>query len=186
MREMTWGWLLEGVSPLAKLLAIRIGDLQFVDFEAGPLAIEGLAKFACTDIREVWKAIDELVQKTGLEFTEREDNSASFFIPIDPTPLPRTRGPDASPLTIYVMACGDRTKVGISRDVERRHLNLQGFNALAVTLEHRFDGPAHIIRRVERAAHSALATRRVHGEWYSITPNAAISIIHEKLGDLGL
>lgn len=183
MREMGWALKLTGVSPLAKLVAIYIGDYTWVGGEGtgAPILLPKLREFACSDERGVRAAIAELTENVDVCAEEIAPGQFYFTLPLEREMPTSPRGPDTSPLFLYVMSCGARTKVGIAGDAEARRLNLQSYSAEIVKLEWAVRGPAHAIRRAERGTLQVLASDRIHSEWFSCEPSDAIAVAIKQL-----
>lgn len=88
-----------------------------------------------------------------------------------PRPIPETLG------FIYVAFDGERTKIGIARDPELRVKALTKAGSRPVTLVKSFAIEMRIARRIEKQIHSENSTMRVHGEWYNLRPEDAISLV---------
>ena len=85
-----------------------------------------------------------------------------------------------TPCHVYVMACGDRTKVGRSIKPEERRKTLEFGSGLRVTLEFCSD-PILNASAVEAAAHVILADKRSIGEWFSVDAATAIGAVEKAL-----
>ncbi len=82
---------------------------------------------------------------------------------------------------VYLMSCGDFTKVGIARAPRRRMADLQRTNPHTIKLEaiYVFQSRAYAFI-AEQAAHAALAAHRGHGEWFNL-PVAEVRPIVRKV-----
>lgn len=186
MAEMAWALRLTGVSPACKLVAIIVGDSCSPENNS-TLTLARICEFACTDEASARAAIEELYVGAGITWDEVKPGIFEFRLPFEAEEVVDTpRRPDTSPLALYVMSCGNRTKIGIARNASSRRLSLQPFNANTVILEWSHIGPAHLIRRAERAAHKALTPTRIHSEWYSISVADAIEAAKRHLRDAGV
>jgi hypothetical protein len=84
-------------------------------------------------------------------------------------------------MNVYVCTCGPFSKIGISQDIKTRMSNLRNSNPYPVELRYavgfldRYDAA-----KVEHATHQILEERyeRVSGEWFRISPEAAVLQIH--------
>jgi hypothetical protein len=70
--------------------------------------------------------------------------------------------------TLYVLAGGDRVKIGVAKDFSKRLRALQA--ASPMMLE-----PVRLLRtnrpfRIEAALHAEFAAHRCHGEWFTAEP----------------
>lgn len=76
---------------------------------------------------------------------------------------------------VYIISCGDAVKIGVARDIKERVRMLQLGNPADINLEHFIPHThPHI---VERAAHTSLWARRIHGEWFRISTQDAFDAI---------
>ena len=95
--------------------------------------------------------------------------------------------PDMRKITIYVISRGTMSKVGISTNTKNRLENLRaGAPEQQLKIEFSAAGPAHLIRRVEKAAHAALVAHLVGNEWFAIEPARAIEAVRAELAKVGL
>lgn len=186
IRGMSWGMSMTGVSPIAKLCAIYIGDLCDPDLgESSVVTLSEIAQFACTTDDDVLAAVDELCRTYGLQRADIGAGKLEFRLPMRRTQVTEPR-PDSSPLWVYVIACESRTKVGISGNVSARFAALQSQIPESMTLVWQQVGPAHLIRQVERASHAELAPKRLFSEWFDVLPQAAIMVVKTQLQAHGI
>ncbi len=78
---------------------------------------------------------------------------------------------------VYVVSGSTATKIGISRDVERRVAGLSAQNAEPVRLVKSWPTTMRQARIIEERAHKHFAERRRHGEWFEIEAGEAIDQI---------
>lgn len=181
-QAMIWAFGLRDVSPLAKLVAIRVGD--DCDAGVGTIAVVGIRKlidWCNADYDEVLLALAEL-RIHGLNW--RDDGAGSFeihFPLINPTTAPDTKAPEER-IAIYVISSGVASKVGISRDPDGRLFGLQGGSPTTPLKKH-FEhfGPASTIRAVERACHVRLEGCALGREWFDCSPEDCVAIVREEL-----
>lgn len=184
---ISWAWKLGDVSAAAKLLALALADRVSVEAIEGSGDSVALSEFACIDAADLQDVLQELAAKTGLIFDIAADSKITFRLPFEIVDRP-TRGPrspDTSPHSIYVVAAASLTKIGISRNASIRLENLQVWIPEQLTLVWSAKGPAHLIRRVERAAHNELAAYRRFSEWFLIEPALAIETVKRLLAEGG-
>lgn len=78
---------------------------------------------------------------------------------------------------VYVMSsAAGHIKVGVSAKPETRRAALQTGSGVPVELVKVF-GPFNAATKVESAAHAALDTHRMEGEWFACTPQAAVAAV---------
>jgi hypothetical protein len=89
------------------------------------------------------------------------------------------------PNAIYVLAefGGGHCKIGITagNDIYRRIRELRLGNPRELSIAHwvEVENP----RRIERAAHSKLWTKRVRGEWFAVTAAEAVEAVREAIAE---
>lgn len=88
-----------------------------------------------------------------------------------PRPIPDTPG------FLYVAWDGSRAKIGITRDVEERMKSLSKGASRPVTLVKAFAVEMRLARRIEKQLHAENAALRLHGEWYNLRPEEAVSLV---------
>ena len=77
---------------------------------------------------------------------------------------------------LYVMSCGPYAKVGIAKDVEKRHKGVQAHNPYRVRLERSWAVNGAVVVQAEAECHAALLSSHHHSEWFEISPAAAIDV----------
>lgn len=88
---------------------------------------------------------------------------------IGPKPSPLEREPKSRAGWLYVVeGAPGLFKIGISRDVARRVMQLQTANPTTLRLLARF--PVPDARSLERDLHARLTNRRVRNEWFQLSP----------------
>ncbi len=81
---------------------------------------------------------------------------------------------------IYVLSIGDGAqKIGISDDPIGRLAMLQTGNPYRMTVILSLEVDNALM--VERAVHKELARFRIHGEWFAVTPIAAVQMVSAKI-----
>ena len=183
MKAMFWGFKLKGISSVVKLVAICLGDNAHDDVH-GEVSIPYICEFAGAEPEEILAALEELSESAGVTF-ERAAGLIRFWLPIEiERPTPAT--PDRRQCSIYVITSASATKVGISRDKVVRLQNLQSWVPEKLTLVWSTPGPQHAIKRIEAAVHTDLSEHRLFGEWFAVTPDAAIESIKKQMQVYGL
>jgi hypothetical protein len=180
MWGLAWGHRLIGVSPVAKLAAMRFGDA--CDSEGrGAVELDVLVEWCCATEDEVILALAMLSDRVGVRWTNA-GGDISFELPVEAWPTRRSPPKHEPELSLYVISGSRGTKIGISRDVEKRVESL-GISLMEDGLKVHWSarGPASKIRRVERAVHVALATHNVRGEWFSVSVEAAIIAVQTHM-----
>jgi hypothetical protein len=71
-----------------------------------------------------------------------------------------------APQSVYFIRVGDRVKIGLSRDVERRLRAHQISSPDPLSIWHLVEGDLE----TERRLHRQFADARIRGEWFRITP----------------
>lgn len=175
LRGMGWALGLRDVSPVAKLCALRIGDLADPLQHFTSISRAALAEFACCDIADIIPALVELETEAGVKWDFKQPDRCLCRLPLPEEKLGGGPPVYSGPLTLYVISSGQATKIGISRDVNRRLDGLANSGGHMLTLEWVHVATAQLIRRAERLAHARLASHRVQGEWFSVTPAEAIA-----------
>jgi hypothetical protein len=66
---------------------------------------------------------------------------------------------------IYVMRCGDKLKIGVAKNVERRAKQLQTGNAEKILVEYKRERKDAY--QLEKHLHRKFAHLRTSGEWFS-------------------
>ena len=74
-------------------------------------------------------------------------------------------------------------KIGIGSDPLKRLNSLQTGNPSPIEIYHVFSIPRKdIARDLERAFHTVMAEKRLLGEWFDMSPSAALFFMHINLG----
>ncbi len=183
IQALSWCLNLRGVSPVAKLAAIALSDTHEVDENNG-YPIWQLAEFCGADEIEVETALDELASTGVVCRLENGIVTAEF-----PVTLSRMSGKapvQKRLLYIYVVAAPSRTKIGISWNANVRMANLQAWAPETLTLVWTGSGPRSQIMDVERTAHAHLASWRLAGEWFDVTPERAVEVVQGIMKARGL
>ena len=82
---------------------------------------------------------------------------------------------------VYVMTAGPRhIKIGVSVDVDERVKSVQTGCPFKVRIVQRWRSPH--ARKIERAAHVALAKYRREGEWFDLPPKVAVEVVEWLIG----
>lgn len=182
IQAAAWAWRLEGLSPLAKLLAIGIAN-TFHDSGTQPMSLDRLLKFTGADPVDIDLAFEEL-GRFGVEYSFDGD-----FVKVD-LPLPtlgRVDPPTLQPAHwIYVVSSPAAIKVGISRDAQQRFRTLQWTIPQPLRLEWTASGPRGLISMVETEVHTLLLGNRINGEWFYVSSRTAIDAIRIQLARHGL
>jgi hypothetical protein len=184
-QAMEWAFDLRDVSPLAKLVAIRVADVFPPLGEFAKCSRDGLLEWTGAPEAALRSAVAELVNNTEMLF---EDRGWWFLVPIENTKNGKLPEPtDRRKLTIYVISRGRFIKVGISLNALERLKQLQGGAP-----EQKFEliwkavGPAYLIRKVEKATHESLAPHLVGNEWFAVSANQAIEAVRGQMERCGL
>lgn len=177
-----WAYRLEGLTPLAKLLAISIAN-TFREDGTQAMPLSAIERFTGVGVAEIGPAFEELA-RFGVEYEFVGD-----FVQID-LPLPRCDRnalPAPQPTHwIYVVSSPNAVKVGISRDVQLRFSTLQFSIPLSLRLEWTASGPRGPIGVIEAEVHELLSTHRVHGEWFRVSARTAVDCIRTQFAKHGL
>ena len=79
---------------------------------------------------------------------------------------------------IYVIGTADyKQKIGFSKDVSKRLLELQTGNSEKLIIHHTEAVPKDRVRLLERKIHRELGHRRIKGEWFNLSPEEATSML---------
>lgn len=109
--------------------------------------------------------------------------ASTHMMPVNDLPV-KVRNHKWDPHNVVTSAAA--TKVGISRNKVVRLQNLQSWVPEKLTLVWSAQGPQQTIRRVEAAVHADLAPARLFGEWFSITPETAVTAVKKQMEAHGL
>lgn len=182
-----WAGQLRNVTPVAKLIAIRVGDICSELSPTCVLTIDAICDWTNSEERVVQAAIGELSLKGVLRFDENRPGSFEFHSLLLPWKKPAEEERDHRPAAIYVVSSPRFVKIGISRHWQNR---LSGLRANCP--EHDLEivwlgkGPQYLIRKVERGAHEALATHHRISEWFSVPVEQAIAVVSAEMLKYGL
>jgi hypothetical protein len=185
---LNWAVRLEGVSPVARLLAIWMANhctLISGKFELPPdepaceVDIDAaLAWIGCSE-GELLAATAELVQQ-GVSPLSIVGRRLQYTFP----DLVQYESTPAAPsmkdtLAIYVISGAKNVcKVGISKFPDTRLANLQSANPVQpLKIVWTVRGEAKMIRRAERDAHQALAPHALGNEWFQVDPDHAADVV---------
>ncbi len=193
---LNWVSDLEGISPIARLLGIRMSNYASYigdGFDLGPddpacqidLA-KALAWIGCSE-DELRPAMKELIAE-GVRPLRIENGKIVYSFPSIEHPELESPSPKPDyPISIYVIRAGATSKVGISKYPRYRLENLQAANPTQrLEMVWTFEGPSKIIRRVERQAHSQLEPRALGHEWFDLHAEHAVETVRALLMKAGL
>src|SRR5882762_6186096 len=103
MSELSWAFSLKGISPLAKLVAIALGDSyhhpgDHDDDRSSPYPIERLIEFCSADREDIEGALDELWGTTRLRCHIDQNGLITSIFPIEASDpqIKRETSPDKS------------------------------------------------------------------------------------------
>lgn len=164
-----WGLRLIGVSPLAKLVAIRLGDGCNID-ASGSTDLSDLAEWCGAEVSGIRAALAEL-EAVGVAWCEIKDGALSYQLPDSARPEPRADAVKRdAPAWLYIIRGRLGLKIGITTSLEKRVENLRSVTLDdSVSLLWSERGWLSVIRRAERMAHDALAAKRIRNEWFSVS-----------------
>jgi hypothetical protein len=178
----TWAFKLTDATPLAKLLVICLSD-NCGDDGRGKHDIVDLAEWCCVGIEPLRKAIEELGDNHGVSWSI--DGTARDFQLPEAARLPEKGSSegfvDRSRHNLYVISCGEKTKVGISKSIKVRIATLQELSPIQMKVEWQRSGPAYLIRKIERHVQEALCNHRLQfsREWFSLSVPVVIATVEE-------
>lgn len=190
---LNWASDLEGISPVARLLAIRFANYASYAGD-GPCACEtdlekALAWIGC-ELGELLVAMGEL-REQGVDPLLIEGARICYTLPqlewTEPKQNPRpARKNDL--LWIYVITANDHvSEIGISKFPDYRLANLQAANPIQpLSIAWKAQGPSVAIRRAERAAHQALAAYALGNEWFGVHYKIATDTVRRLLAGDGI
>lgn len=84
---------------------------------------------------------------------------------------------------LYVIADGDRCKIGISRDASRRIQSLETSVGRELATVGMFPCPMSVARKVEQISHEKFHDVRLLGEWFEIDADVASAFVSSALRD---
>jgi hypothetical protein len=195
---LNWVADLQGISPVARLLGIRMAnyasyvpscDWPASDEPACIIDLEGaLAWIGCSE-SELQTAMIELAEE-GVRPLFVKDRKILYSFPVvEEWEASASSHPKRdTALSIYVISAQSHvSKIGISKYPDYRLQNLQAANPTQrLNMPWRFVGPSSIIRRTEREAHAKLAIRAIGNEWFSVEASEAICTVQKILEKAGL
>lgn len=85
------------------------------------------------------------------------------------------------PRSVYVMADGTQTKIGISDNPQARARSVGVGRSAPIRVIHVVARDAGDARSVERTAHKLLAEKRASGEWFDVSPDEAIEAVRQAI-----
>lgn len=169
----SWGLGLEGITPTAKLVAIRLGDGCDVEGK-GRIEMARLAEFCCCGPEDVREALI-LLSDVADVFWGSVGNNINYELPPSARPQIRRGSKAEGKLTLYVMTGTAGVKVGITSQLGKRVAGLRV--ALLddnITCVWSVDGAESVIRKAERTAHESLSAKLYRNEWFTCTEQEAI------------
>lgn len=178
----SWGLNLTRVTPVAKLVAIWIGDAGDTD-GYGMLGLNELAEFCCSTEADVLSAFRALAASDDVAWG-KYGQTINYRLPAAARTRPRDKAePQDGVLTLYVVTGHPGTKIGITKSINDRVETLKAAIVGDVVLCWHQNGRASVIRRAERLAHEILSDHRVQGEWFSVSIDDAIAAAKVALTD---
>jgi hypothetical protein len=177
----SWGLKLFSVTPVAKLVAIRLGDGCNVD-ATGKTDLADLIEWCCASREEVLDGLRLLAEKEGIEWSEANGTLGYALPPAARPPRHEPRVPVEGAYTIYIIRGRLGRKIGITKSLAQRveGLRIAGLDD-SVACEWSFDGPASFIRRAERLAHQKLAAKLIRNEWFDISTEEARAAVEAAI-----
>ena len=86
---------------------------------------------------------------------------------------------------VYVIGpSGGPLKIGVANDVHLRRAGIQVSQARPITVLFSLEVPANRRYDIEKHAHAILASKRTMGEWFAVSPSAAIKAVQEAANDV--
>jgi predicted GIY-YIG superfamily endonuclease len=93
----------------------------------------------------------------------------------------KRQGQPQGPTSVYVVACVDRVKIGIAKDVHARVIDLQFVCPFPVAVVSKRQYPTRKAAMLaERQLHAMFAEQRIHGEWF-IVEAASVAVALEQM-----
>lgn len=180
----SWGLGLLYVPPIAKLVAIRLGDGCDAD-AAGVAYFDDLQEWCCASQADIRHALEVLAVLQKVAWVEQPDGSITYELPAQARPLRRgetRRDPNGS---VYVMRGRLGLKIGITQSVQQRVealklATLDDAVELLWSANHRMS----VIRKVERHAHAALAAKLIRNEWFAVTQEEAVAAVQAAFKEI--
>lgn len=174
MFGMSWGLRVTGVSPLAKLVAIRLGDGCDQDAR-GYAYVDTLMEWCCAANHiELFNALRELVQEYDVAWAEQSGGRLDYSLPYQARPDRTKREKIDPPGWIYIMHGRIGRKIGITGNLTGRVAGLRLATLDdSIVLEWSATAAMSVIRRAERSAHGALADKLIRNEWFDVSADEA-------------
>lgn len=184
IRGFSWAWNLRGVTPTAKLVALRVGDNADAD-GLSTVSINRLEEFSGLDSDEIVNSLQNLLEQEKISDVRFSDDTVCVRIiwGDEATTLTPVL-PPKSMRTVYVVTSGGKTKVGITSDLKGRLSTFKNSIPYPVELAWKVELVEVFARKVERAAHALLIEHRLKGEWFSITSAQAIVAIERAIDEV--
>jgi hypothetical protein len=181
----SWGLSLDRVTPVAKLVAIRLGDACDQDAQ-GATSLAALAAWCGASKSNTLAALAQLQRRHDVIW-RLDGDRVEYQLPSGALPERLSRNPlrHEGKLTIYVMSGRHGVKVGITSKLVERVYSLR--NAMlddTIRSEWSRSAPTSVIRRAERRAHASLAAKLVRNEWFSATVAEAIRAAEDALDEM--
>ncbi len=179
MSGAVWGLDLIGITPVAKLVAFKLGDIGDGD-GVGTIEVSRLAEWCCAPVEEVFVALVLLAERHGIEWASRPDASIEFTLPVAARQIVHKAAPRGMlPTTIYIFRGRVGIKIGITG--QRVEARLKGVRLAtlddSISVEWSFEDRESIIRLSERLAHAKLAAKLIRNEWFDVSLEDAIAAV---------
>lgn len=182
-----WGHGLSAVTPLAKLVAIRLGD--GCNTEAiGTTHMDDLVDWCCAPSTEITDALNLLATYHYVTWSATADGDLTYQLPAAAWPnRVRDRGSIERTGTIYIIRGRLGLKVGITKSLPRR-LETLGVATLddGLKVEWSIDLRMDIVRQAERRAHQKLAAKLVRNEWFDVSIEEAKTAVTTAIEEVRL
>lgn len=194
---LSWAVELKGVSPIARLLAIWMGNYARLIDTSGPVPdgkpaweidIDRALDWIGCEEEELLASTPELAER-GVSPLNLVGRKIQFTFPerVYQEDM-RAYKPVETWLSIYVISAAQGvTKIGISQFPERRLAGLQASNPTnLLKLVWSLQDKSTVIRRAERRAHERLAEHAAGNEWFNVSSERAIEVVRSVLEGLGV
>lgn len=168
-----WAWGL-ALPPAEKMVLLALADVASPEQERFPCPNSYIEKVAGMSAQEIERTVASLADRGLLVFSH-----GLYRLALPPKAHPRAvRAPLGC---VYVMVSGEKTKVGISVQVEKRLLALRG--ALPdIQLIHSFPMPMDRARKVEAECLRHFSSEALHGEWVSTPAHVVVQHLQARTG----
>lgn len=179
-------WAFEQDLPCAhKFVLVALGDSCGAENSCWP-SQKTLAFKTGLSRSRVNVILGELEEQGYLTFELRKrpdgsDTSCKYTLNVPDTPASMKDVRNTVMGDVYVVFSENLTKVGISRQSERRIKGLVSAIGRDVTVKQTWTLPMPQVRLVEKAAHEALAEFRTSGEWFTCSPEQAVVAVIEAI-----